>query len=281
MAATRTRSIGPPGTPSVAKTVPRGVGALPRRGGSVGAGWRGGIAGRLYELDQLSVGVDHEARGGPHLRDADDRLLEHALPGRAQRGERRVQVLHPEREMREAGLVHPARVGRRRRRMREAEELDAHPVADQIYGVEIHATQSQQRVARLTLDVQLVLEAKAEDVAVEAQRALEVRDRDADVRQAYDGNHAGALARALAGSQADIFPASAFLDSRDRGGIREPPALGGARRRRSHAYHPLAPTTPPRGLVAVADRHRALRRALHVEREGAGDRCVSGRGASG
>jgi hypothetical protein len=70
------------------------------------------------------------------------------------------------------------------------EELDADAVARQVLGVELRAAEAEQRVRRLAFDVELVLPREAEEVAVEAERALEVRDADADVGDARDREHA-------------------------------------------------------------------------------------------
>ena len=59
------------------------------------SGRRRGVAGRLHQLDQLAVGIDHEAGRRAEVREAQDRVVEHALSGahaarrRPRRGRRR------------------------------------------------------------------------------------------------------------------------------------------------------------------------------------------------
>jgi hypothetical protein len=156
---------------------------------------RRGIARRLHELDQLSVGIRDEAGRRLPLGKADDRVLEDALAGGAEPVEHGVQVRDAERQVRQAVLMHrPLRSGRRGR-AREVQQLDPHAVAREVLGVELRPLQTQERVRRLALDVERVLPPEAEQVAVEAQRALEVGDADADVGEALEREHAVGLAR--------------------------------------------------------------------------------------
>jgi hypothetical protein len=92
--------------------------------------------------------------------------------------------------VREAVLVHRALGTRRRGRARKVQQLDADAVARQVLGVELRAAEAKERVRGLAFHVELVLPGEAEEVAVEAERALEIRDADADVGDARDREHA-------------------------------------------------------------------------------------------
>src|SRR5262249_47189456 len=86
----------------------------------------------------------------------------------------------------QAVLVHRALPRRRRRRAREMQQLDAHAVTGEVERAQLRAAQPQQGIGRLALDRQLVLDREAEQITVEAQRALEIGDADPDVGQALD-----------------------------------------------------------------------------------------------
>src|SRR2546427_380208 len=99
------------------------------------------------------------------------------------------QPSHAAREVGQAALVHRSAAGRGAGRCGEVEELDADAVPLEVDGMEVDARETQQRVARLARDPQLVLGAEAEEVAIEPERSLHVGDADADVGQAEERDH--------------------------------------------------------------------------------------------
>ena len=68
------------------------------------------------------------------------------------------------------------------------QQLDAHAVAGEVERAQLRAAQPQQTIRRFALDRQLVLDREAEEVTVEAQRALEIGDADPEVGQALIGS---------------------------------------------------------------------------------------------
>src|SRR5207249_422639 len=129
----------------------------------------------LDQLDQLAVRIRHEACRRAGRLDANQRVVEDVRAGGAQRRERGGEIADAEREVRETELVYRAPARCRPGRAREPEQLERHPVALEIHGAELHTTEPEQPVRRLPLDVELVAHAEAEQVAVEAERPVEVR----------------------------------------------------------------------------------------------------------
>src|SRR5262249_48607745 len=121
--------------------------------------------------------------------------VEHTLSRRRERSERRIEVGHPEREMREPALVHRPAPRWRPGGRREVKQLDTNAVPLEIHGLQLDAPQTQQRVARLTRHPQLVLEAEPQQIAIEPQRPLHVGDADPDVGQPKKRNHRVELPR--------------------------------------------------------------------------------------
>ena len=69
------------------------------------------------------------------------------------------------------------------------QQLEGHPVARQVHRPQLHGAQSEERVGGLALDLELVHRAEPEQVAVEAQRTLQVRHAEADVREPLERDH--------------------------------------------------------------------------------------------
>src|SRR5439155_23723257 len=69
------------------------------------------------------------------------------------------------------------------------EELERHPVALEVRRPQLHVAEPEQRVGGLALDLDLLDGTEPEQVTVEAERALEIRDAEADVREPLERDH--------------------------------------------------------------------------------------------
>src|SRR5439155_20298446 len=157
-------------------------------------------------------------------------------------------------EVGQATLVHRPAPGRGAGRCSEVEELDADAVPLEVDGVELDAPETQQRVARLARNAELVLEAETEQVAVEPERPLHVGNANADVGKAKKRDH-----RAK-GSEKRI--AGAANGERGAGQPRTPPERSPPRRSGERApFHATEPKASG-GAPRPAPRPRTLRVAF-------------------
>ena len=145
-------------------------------------------SGALIELHVVAVGVAQE--GAQHLsarrfavgeRVADARVEQHVEPRGARARDDRMNVLHPEREVVDAGLEQPRGLARRSRveRLIEHDERLVRPLAPPEIGRAPLARLRPFEAGQLLDRVEL--HAQAERVAVEAQRAVHVAHADGHV----------------------------------------------------------------------------------------------------
>ena len=156
--------------------------------GRILAAWRRGrIARRLHQLDELAVGIRDEAGGGLELGEAQERVLEHPTPlaVRSAASIASRSATRNERWVRPCSFMTRSRGGGAGG-LAKWEQLDPHPCPGSGRAPAASCRAAGATCRSLSPDLQLVLDGEPEQIAVEAQRALDVGDADADVGEALD-----------------------------------------------------------------------------------------------